>query len=218
MTCNPVCIWGSRPIPVCIQGSQRSSFAYVDHMALIFVCIRGFAQSPYAYGDFSVTNRMHTRNISILEIKTCIPMCVILHTGIAVCIWGSPYANGRGSLKKSQMGICYARFPKNGLYIIGTRLYIIGFFLYIKFRKKCQNFPPFIHNPTPMFPPFLYIIRPRLYIKRIFAFVLFIYNPNYFIYNQNLIIYIRGQIVYNLSQIIENDSCPLFQGFPPFYT
>ena len=92
----PACIWGSRSIPVCIRGSRRSPFAYGDHMALIPICIRGFAQSPYAYGDFSVTNRMHTGNISIWEIKSCIPICVISHTGIAVYTWGSPYANGRG--------------------------------------------------------------------------------------------------------------------------
>ena len=68
-------------------------------------CIRGFVFSPYAYGDISVTNHMHTGNISIWEIKSCIPICVISHTGIAVCIWGSPYVNVRGSLKTLHMGI-----------------------------------------------------------------------------------------------------------------
>jgi hypothetical protein len=70
-------------------------------MALIPVCIRGFAQSPYAYGDFSVTNRVLTGNVSIRENKSCIPICEISHTGIAVCIWGSPYVNRRGLLKKT---------------------------------------------------------------------------------------------------------------------
>ena len=100
----PVCIRGSRSIPVCIRGSRRSPFAYGDHMALIPICIRGFAQSPYAYGDFSVTNRMHTGNISIREIKSCIPICVILHTGIAVCIWGSPLCKRAGIAKKFTYG------------------------------------------------------------------------------------------------------------------
>jgi hypothetical protein len=48
---------------------------------------------------------MLTGNISIWEIRSCIPKCVIFHTGIAVCIGGSPYANGRGLLKSSHMGI-----------------------------------------------------------------------------------------------------------------
>ena len=98
---NPVCIRGSRSIPICIWGSRRSPFAYGDHMTKIPVCIWGFTRSQYAYGDISVTNRMHTGNISIWEIKSWIPICVILHTGIAVCIWGSPYVNGRGGLLKS---------------------------------------------------------------------------------------------------------------------
>ncbi len=117
MTCNPHMHTGIKInppfayrdhmalIPVYIQGSRRSPFAYGDHMALIPVYIRGFAQSLYAYRNFSVTNRMHRGNISIREIKSCIPICVISHTGIAVCILGSPYANGQGSLKKLHMGI-----------------------------------------------------------------------------------------------------------------
>jgi hypothetical protein len=44
-------------------------------------------------------------NEAVREIKSCIPICVILHMGITVCIWGSPNANRRGSLKSSHMGI-----------------------------------------------------------------------------------------------------------------
>ncbi len=73
--------------------------------AIIVDFVARRAASLYAYGDFSVTHIMHTGNISIWEIRSCIPICVILHTGIAVCIWGSPYANGHGSLKKLHMGI-----------------------------------------------------------------------------------------------------------------
>jgi len=66
----------------------------------------GICASLYAYGDFSVTLRMHNEVVRIREIKFCtIPICVILHMGIAVCIWGSPYANGRGLLKSWHMGI-----------------------------------------------------------------------------------------------------------------
>ena len=91
----PVCIRGFKSIPVCIWRSQRSPYAYGEMgiaWHVIPVCIRGFVRSQYAYGDISVTNCMHTGNISIWEIKSCIPICVISHTGIAVCIWGSPYA------------------------------------------------------------------------------------------------------------------------------
>jgi len=63
---------------------------YGDHMTLTLVCIRGFARSPCAYGDIPVTNHMHTGNISIWEIKSCIPICVILHTGITVIHMGIP--------------------------------------------------------------------------------------------------------------------------------
>ena len=104
----PVCIRQSRSIPVCIQGSRRSPFAYGYHMTLIPVCIQGFARCPYAYGDISVTNRMYRGNISIWEIKSCIPSCVISHTGIAVCTWGSQYASGWGSLKVRIWGSRYA--------------------------------------------------------------------------------------------------------------
>ena len=48
---------------------------------------------------------MHTGNISIWEIRSCIPICVILHTGIAVCIRGSLYANGQGLLNSLHMRI-----------------------------------------------------------------------------------------------------------------
>jgi hypothetical protein len=65
----------------------------------------GICLSLYAYRDFSVTHRMHTGNVSIWDIRFSIPICVILHTGIAVCIWGSPYANGQGSLKYLHTGI-----------------------------------------------------------------------------------------------------------------
>ncbi len=66
---------------------------------MIPVCIQGFAQCPYAYGDNSVTNRMHMGNISIWEIKSCIPICEFFHMGITVCISRSQYAYGQGSLK-----------------------------------------------------------------------------------------------------------------------
>ena len=103
-------------IPVCMYRDQNQSpYAYGDHRDphmhtgitwhIIPVCIRGFVRSPYAYGDVSVANHMHTGNISIWEIKSCIPIFVISHTGIAVCIWGSPYANVWGLLKSSHMGI-----------------------------------------------------------------------------------------------------------------
>ena len=65
----------------------------------------GICASLYAYGDFSVTPRMHNEVVRIREIKSCITVCVSSHTGIAVCIWGSPYAYGQGSLKNSHMGI-----------------------------------------------------------------------------------------------------------------
>jgi hypothetical protein len=105
MTHNPRMHTGIKINPVCIRGSRRSPFAYGDHMTLIPVCIQEFVRSPYAYGDILVTNHMHTGNISIWEIKSCIPICVILHTGIAVCIWGSPSVNGQGSLKSLHMEI-----------------------------------------------------------------------------------------------------------------
>ena len=65
----------------------------------------GICTSLYAYRDFSVTHRMHAGNVSIWDIRSSIPICIISHTGIAVCIWGSPYANEQGSLKYSHMGI-----------------------------------------------------------------------------------------------------------------
>ena len=124
---NPRMHTGIKWIPICIRGLHvmRSPYAYRDqnqspyaygdrrdprmHTGIAWhvipVCIRRFVQSPYAYGDISVTNRMHTGNISIWEIKSCIPICVTSHTGIAECIWGSPYANVQGSLKCSHMGI-----------------------------------------------------------------------------------------------------------------
>jgi hypothetical protein len=104
----PVCIQGSKSIPVCIW---RSPYAYGDRMTRNpCMRIRGFMRSPYAYGDISVTNRLHTGNISIWEIKSCFPICVISHTGIAVCIWGSPYV--QGLLKSSHMEIAGIRMMK----------------------------------------------------------------------------------------------------------
>jgi hypothetical protein len=101
----PVCIRGLILIPVCIRGFARSPYAYGDRMDTNPHMHTGIRAFLYVYGDFSVTNRMHPGNISIQEIKSCIPICVISHTGIAVCIWGSPYANGRGSLIELHMGI-----------------------------------------------------------------------------------------------------------------
>jgi hypothetical protein len=110
----PVCIWGSRCIPHMHTGIDLDPrmhtgicaipYAYGDRMDTNPRMHKGICASLYAYGDFSVTNRMHTGNIFIREIKSCIPICVILHTGIAVCIWGSPYAKGRGLLKKIAYG------------------------------------------------------------------------------------------------------------------
>jgi hypothetical protein len=52
----------------------------------------GICASLYhAYGDLSVTPRMHNEVVHIQEIKSCIPICVISHTEIAVRIRGSPY-------------------------------------------------------------------------------------------------------------------------------
>jgi hypothetical protein len=48
---------------------------------------------------------MHTGTLSMWEIKSCIPICKIIHTGIAVRIWGSSCAYGQGSLKYLHMGI-----------------------------------------------------------------------------------------------------------------
>ena len=91
--------------PVRIWGYWRSPYAYGDSMTLIPVCIWGFVRCLYAYGDISVTNRMHNEIVSIWEIKSCIPICKIMHMGIAVRIWESPYAYGQGSLNYSHMGI-----------------------------------------------------------------------------------------------------------------
>jgi hypothetical protein len=114
MTCNPHMHTGIKINPRLHTGTRKSPYAYGDSMELIPVCIWGFPRSPYAYRDISVTNRMRTRNISIWEIRSCIPICVILHTGIAVCYKnppslssgrGCPYANGWGLLKSSHMGL-----------------------------------------------------------------------------------------------------------------
>jgi hypothetical protein len=111
----PVCIQGCanphthteisvHPIPICIRGSSKSSYAYGD-------CF----WSPYAYGDYMTSNsRMHT-GILMRCIHVCIrgliliPVCIRgLHVmrslyaygdfhAIPVCIRGfawSPYAYG----------------------------------------------------------------------------------------------------------------------------
>jgi hypothetical protein len=59
---------------------------------------------------------MHTGNVSIWDIRSSIPICVISHTGITIYIWGSPYAYGQGSLKYSHMGIPL-RIMKSGINI-----------------------------------------------------------------------------------------------------
>jgi len=112
-----ICIRGLHVMrsPYAYGDLNQSQYAYGDHrdprmhtgMAwhVIPVCIWGFVRSQYAYGDISVTNCMHTGNISMWEIKSCIPICIISHMEIAVCIWGSPCANVRGSLKSLHMGI-----------------------------------------------------------------------------------------------------------------
>ena len=105
MTPITICIREFSWIPVCIQGSWWSPYAYGDRMTLIPVCIWGFGRCLYAYGDISVTNRMHNEIVSTWEIKSCIPIWKIMHMGISIRIWGSPYAYGRGLLKYSHMGI-----------------------------------------------------------------------------------------------------------------
>ena len=56
---------------------------------IIPICIWGFSWYPYANGDNSVTNHMNMGNISIWDIKSCIPICKFSHTGIAGRIQGS---------------------------------------------------------------------------------------------------------------------------------
>ena len=82
-----------------------SLYAYGDRIYTNPRMHTGIFASLYAYGDFSVTPCMHNEIVRIWEIYFCIPICVILHMGIAVCIWGPLYANGRGSLINSHMGI-----------------------------------------------------------------------------------------------------------------
>ncbi len=104
----------------------------IQRVTLILVCIWGLPKkgSLYAYGDLC-NARMHTGiiqplNICIWEIfpygKSSFvssytnfpiqglpyayedpPVCI--RAGIAVCIWGSPYAFGRGLLRSLHMGI-----------------------------------------------------------------------------------------------------------------
>ena len=114
----PVCIQGCKhprmhmgisvhPIPVCIEGSWKSLYAYRDYI-LIPVFIRGLhdmwslyaygdlSWPPYAYGDL-IDPRMHTG----------IDLDPHMHKGIAchvipVCIWGSiksPYIHGDLNLR-----------------------------------------------------------------------------------------------------------------------
>jgi len=92
-------------IPVCIRGFAQSPYAYGDQMDTNPRMHMGICASLYEHGDFSVTPRMHNEVVHIQEIKSCIPICIISHTDIAVCKRGSPYANVRGSLKSSHMGI-----------------------------------------------------------------------------------------------------------------
>jgi hypothetical protein len=97
--------WALGGCAVCIWGSWWSQYAYGYRMTLITFCIQGFVRCLYAYRDISVTNHMHNEIVSTWEIKSCIPICKIMHTGIAVHIWGSPYAYGQGTLKYSHAGI-----------------------------------------------------------------------------------------------------------------
>jgi len=90
---NPHIHTGITEIPICIWVSHDTNPRMHTGICPMPVCIRGF----------SVTNRMYRGNISMWEVKSCIPLCVISHTGIAVCTWGSQYANGWGSLKSLHM-------------------------------------------------------------------------------------------------------------------
>ena len=94
MTCNPRMHTGIKINPRMHTGMRKSPYAYGDRMDTNPRMHTGICASLYAYGDFSVTHRMHTGNISIWEIRSCIPICVILHTGIAVCGIAKKFAYG----------------------------------------------------------------------------------------------------------------------------
>ena len=100
------CIWGSRSSPIYIRGGQRSLFAYGDCMThtpcmhteifVMPVCIQGMVSHKlYAHGKY-----FHMGNI-----KSCILVCKLSHTGNALRIQRFPYAYGRGSVKSSHLGI-----------------------------------------------------------------------------------------------------------------
>jgi hypothetical protein len=55
----PICIWGSRSIPVCIRRYQRSPYAYRDCMT----------HNPRMHTGIKINPRMHT---GITEIPICI--------------------------------------------------------------------------------------------------------------------------------------------------
>ncbi len=86
-------------------GMRKSPYAYGDQMDTNPHMHTGICASLYANGDFSVNPRMQNEVVRIQEIKSCIPIRVSTHTGIAVCIWVSLYAYGQGSLKYLHMEI-----------------------------------------------------------------------------------------------------------------
>ncbi len=92
---------GISMITICIPGSHDTNPSMHTGICEMPVCIQFFL----------VTNRMHNEIVSIWEIKSCIPICKIMHMGIAVRIWGSPYAYGQGSLTYLHTGIL-ARITK----------------------------------------------------------------------------------------------------------
>ena len=66
-------------IPVCIRGSRcngfvRSPYAYGDPMDNNPRMHMGICAFLYALEIFPVTHRMHMGNVSIWEIKSCIPI------------------------------------------------------------------------------------------------------------------------------------------------
>ena len=71
------------PIPVCIQGSRKSPYAYGDYI-LIPVCIRGLhdMRSLYAYGDWSWPPYVYGDLIDP-RMHTWIDLDPHMHTGIA---------------------------------------------------------------------------------------------------------------------------------------
>ncbi len=71
----------------------------------IHVRVWGFYRSRYAYWDISVTNRMHNVFVRIWEIRDLTPICKSMHMGIAVRIWGTPYAYRQGLLRICIWGV-----------------------------------------------------------------------------------------------------------------